>query len=327
MRCSRRDALISLAGAALASTAAGRALAADDKTHMPIIDTHQHLWDLKQFTLAWQADAPDVLKHNYGFKEYRDATAGLDVRTVYMEVDVAPDQKVKEAQFVLGECARPEESRMLGAVIGGDPSKPGFQDYITSLGENKGLKGVRQVIHNADIPAGYCLRDEFVRGVSFLGDRGLSFDICIRPTELSDGAKLAAKCPHTKFIVDHCGNADPKAFMKSPPAGEAPSHRPNPWKADMEALAKHDNVLCKVSGIIASAPQGWTADDLAPIVNHCLDTFGPDRVVFGGDWPVCLLGGQLRQWIDSLTSIIAERPTDQQRKLWSENAVREYRLG
>lgn len=325
MHCSRRDVLRSFAGAALASTAAGRALAAD-KPHMPIIDTHQHLWDLSKFTLAWQAGAPEILKHNYGFQEYREATQGLDVRTVYMEVDVAPEQKVQEAQFVLSECARPEESRMLGAVIGGDPSKPGFEDYIKSLGENPALKGVRQVIHNPDIPAGYCLRDEFVRGVSFLGDRGLSFDLCMRPTELSDGRKLARKCPHTKFIVDHCGNADPKAFMKSPPAGETPTHRPRPWKADMEALAQCDNVLCKVSGIIARAPAGWTADDLAPIVNHCLDTFGPDRVVFGGDWPVCLLGGKLRQWIDALTAIISERPEADQRKLWSENAIREYRL-
>lgn len=325
MHCSRRDALLSFAGAALASSAVGRALAADDKSHMPIIDTHQHLWDLSKFTLLWQADAPKVLKHNFGLSEYRFATKGLDVRTVYMEVDVAPKQKVQEAKFVLGECARPEETRMLGAVIGGDPSKPGFENYIKSLGDNKALKGVRQVIHNADIPAGYCLRDEFVRGVSFLGDRGLSFDICIRPTELSDAAKLVAKCPNTKFILDHCGNADPKAFLPQP-SDPPPTHVPSAWQSDMESLAKHENVLCKVSGIIARAPTGWTAETLAPIVNHCLDTFGPDRVVFGGDWPVCLLGGQLRQWIDALTQIISERPTDQQRKLWSENAIREYKL-
>jgi predicted TIM-barrel fold metal-dependent hydrolase len=77
---------------------------------------------------------------------------------------------------------------------------------------------------------------------------------------------------------------------------------------------------------MARAPKGWTADDLAPIVNHCLDAFGPDRVVFGGDWPVCLLGGQLRQWVDALAAIISERPESEQRKLWSENAIREYKL-
>jgi L-fuconolactonase len=324
MRCSRRDMLRTLAGAAVASTAVGRSLAKEANTAMPIIDTHQHLWNLKNFSLPWQADAPDILKHSYGLPEYREATAGLDVRTVYMEVDVAPDEKIMEAQYVLGECAHPEESRMLGAVIGGDPSKPNFQGYIKALGTNPALKGVRQVIHNPDIPAGYCLRDEFVRNVQFLGERGLSFDLCMRPEELSDGRKLTEKCPGTKFIVDHCGNADPKAFMKSPP--EKPTHRPNVWKQEMDELAKRDNVLCKISGIMARAPAGWTADDLAPIVNHCLDTFGPDRVVFGGDWPVCLLGGQLRQWVDALAAIISERPEAEQRKLWSQNAIREYKL-
>jgi L-fuconolactonase len=77
---------------------------------------------------------------------------------------------------------------------------------------------------------------------------------------------------------------------------------------------------------VARAPKGWTADDLAPIVNHCLDAFGPDRVVFGGDWPVCLLGSPLRDWITALREIIAERPAAEQRKLWSQNAIRFYGL-
>ena len=327
MRCSRRDVLCSLAGAAVASATFGRSFAKDGNTSMPIIDTHQHLWNLSRFTLPWQAGAPDILKQNYGFREYRAATAGLDVKTVYMEVDVAPNQKYDEARFVLGESARPDDSGMLGAVVGGDPSRPGFEAYIRSLGQTPALKGVRQVIHNPEIPPGYCLSDEFVRGVSFLGDRGLSFDLCMRPGELSDGRKLAERCWHTKFIVDHCGNADPKSFMENPPASDEPLHDADQWRRDMEGLAKCDNTLCKISGIMARAPEGWTAEHLAPIVNHCLDTFGPDRVVFGGDWPVCLLGGELRQWVDALAAIIAERSEEEQRKLWSENAIREYRLG
>ena len=327
MRCSRRDVLSSFAGAALGTAALGRNFANADEDPMPIIDTHQHLWDLERFTLPWQAEAPEILKQNYGFREYREATAGLDVRTVYMEVDVAANQKMDEARFVLGEAARPNDSRMLGAVIGGDPSQPRFTSYVRMLGRNPALKGVRQVIHNPDIPAGYCLSDEFARGVSFLGDRGLSFDLCMRPGELSDGRKLAERCWHTKFIVDHCGNADPKSFMDNPPASDEPLHNADQWRRDMDGLAGCDNTLCKISGIMARAPEGWTAEHLAPIVNHCLDAFGPDRVVFGGDWPVCLLGGQLRQWIDALAEIISERPEEQQRKLWSENAIREYRLG
>src|SRR5690606_15323058 len=130
------------------------------------------------------------------------------------------------------------------------------------------LRGVRQVLHNDDLPPGYCLKQEFVRGVRLLGERGLSFDLCLRPGELSDGARLAEQCPDTKFIVDHCGNADPKAFMPQPP--ESPGHNADAWRRDIDRLASRKNVLCKISGIMARAPRGWTPDHLAPIVNYCL---------------------------------------------------------
>ncbi len=96
---------------------------------------------------------------------------------------------------------------------------------------------------------------------------------------------------------------------------------------DIAALASCDNVICKISGVIASAPQGISpAESLAPIVNHCLDEFGPDRVVFGGDWPVCLLGGTFREWVTALRTIISQRPQADQEKLWSGNARRHYSL-
>ena len=94
----------------------------------------------------------------------------------------------------------------------------------------------------------------------------------------------------------------------------------------MAALGEREHVVCKISGIIARAPEGWSADSLAPTVNHCLDSFGPDRVVFGGDWPVCTLGAPLSKWIASLRRIIKDRPESLQRKLLHDNAERIYRL-
>jgi L-fuconolactonase len=85
-------------------------------------------------------------------------------------------------------------------------------------------------------------------------------------------------------------------------------------------------VVGKVSGIIASAPPGWTVDDLAPIVNHTLEVFGPDRVMFGGDWPVCTLGASYKQWYDALVQIVSNRPDIEKRKLFHDNAVEHYRL-
>ena len=143
---------------------------------------------------------------------------------------------------------------------------------------------------------------------------------------MSDGVKLAELCPETRFIVDHCGNADLKSFRTIPGNDEKPSHSAEEWKLGIEKLAKRSNVICKISGVMASLPKGGDANDLAPIVNFCLDTFGLDRVVFGSDWPVCLLGGPLKTWINMLAQIINSRPNADQQKLWSGNAIRHYGL-
>jgi L-fuconolactonase len=151
----------------------------------------------------------------------------------------------------------------------------------------------------------------------------------MRAAELPDGAKLADKCPDTRFILDHCGNGDPKSFFKSGDArlrDAKPDHTADAWKRDIDLVATKKNVICKISGIVARVPKQWSADDLAPLVNHCLDAFGPDRVVFGGDWPVCLMGAPLAQWVKALRQIIASRPAAEQQALLAGNAARFYRL-
>ena len=169
------------------------------------------------------------------------------------------------------------------------------------------------MLHGGDTPAGSCLDKAFVKGVQLLGDLGLHFELCMRPGELPDAAKLVDACPGTKFVLDHCGNPDLKKHEK--------------WKKDLADLAKRKSVVVKVSGIVASAtPDKWTADDLAPVVNHTLDTFGPDRVMFGSDWPVCLKAATIAQWVEALKEIVADARREEQRKLFHDNAVKVYRL-
>ena len=319
----RRSTHYALATGALAASV-GDAFSQDSKA-MQIVDTHQHLWDLSKLRLHWLAGAPEVLKHTFRNEEYAQATPGLNIKAVYMEVDVAVEQHVDEADYVTGLC-REGRHATIAAVIGGRPAAAGFADYLKRFKGNVHIKGVRQVLHSDEAKPGYCLQDDFVRGVRLLGENGLSFDLCLRPTELTDGIKLTELCPETRFILDHCGNADPKAFRASASGDEKPSHTALAWKADMTRFAKRPNVICKISGIVARAPKRWTADDLAPIVEHCLNSFGPDRVVFGGDWPVCLLGSSLTGWIEALRQIVSSRSPAEQRKLWSENAVRLYGL-
>jgi predicted TIM-barrel fold metal-dependent hydrolase len=249
----------------------------------------------------------------------------LNIRSVYMEVDVAEGQHDREAEYVTKLC-RSKSGATIAAVIGGRPSSPQFAEYLDRHAAPGIVQGVRQVLHGGSTPRGYCLKPEFVAGIRVLGEKGLKFDLCMRPDELEDGVKLAELCPDTQFIIDHCGNADPTAFPGQSKSGEAPSHSVDGWKRSMEALAKRPNTVCKISGVVAHAPKGWTAELLEAPVNFCLDTFGPDRVVFGSDWPVCLMGAPLRDWVAALREIIAPRAIEDQSKLWSGNALRLYNL-
>ena len=324
---SRREILRSAAGMALLPVILSTAETSAVEVEKPlIIDTHQHLWDLTKIKLPWVEHAGALYNQNYRSEEYIEATRGLNVKAVYMEVDSPADQRGIEAEYAIDLC-RSKTKPTIAAVIGASPADAGFGEFVKRFKATGFLRGIRQVLHSSATPSGTCLKDEFVRGIQFLGNQELSFDLCMRTSELSDGLKLSQLCPDTRLIVDHCGNADPVAFLADPPADMKPGHDVEAWKRDMAALAKRPNVICKISGIVARAPEVWAAEMLAPIVNHCLDTFGPDRVVFGGDWPVCLKRTSLVNWIEALRQIIAPRPAIERQKLWAENARRIYAVG
>jgi len=291
-------------------------LAENPPMSLPVIDTHQHLWDLTKFTLPWHGnDEGNPLRRSFVMSDYLEATRGLNVvKTVYMEVDVAPEQQVAEAEYVLDLCRR-DDNPMAGAVISGRPASAEFAAYIRKFADNSHLKGVRQVLHGGSTPAGYCLQPQFVKSIQLLGELGLRFDLCMRPGELMDAVKLVDQCPQTKFVVDHCGN------MSVTSTDEALRAK---WQAGMKELAERPNTVCKISGIVATANPNWTAADLAPNMNFAMDTFGEDRVMFAGDWPVCTLRATFAQWLGALKEIVAGRSPEFQRKLFHDNAARFY---
>jgi L-fuconolactonase len=286
-----------------------------------IVDTHLHLWDLKLLRLPWVASATgqgkDVLAHDHLLSDYAEATRGLKVtRAVYMEVDVAESDEVKEAEYVTRLCAE-GKSPMVAAVISGRPASDGFGAYLDQFRGNRYIKGLRQVLHSSAPAPKYCLEPDFVRGVRLLGDRGLSFDLCLRNDQLEYGADLIERCPGTRFILDHCGN---------PHAG---SNDLEGWRRGLAKIAaiKDRQVLCKVSGIYGNVKADeWPAERLAPIVRSVIDLFGWDRVIFAGDWPVVNLGASMSLWVETLKTIVrADRPEDQA-KLFRENAIKFYGL-
>jgi len=297
---------------------------------LPIVDTHQHLWDLSKLQLPWLKPGTELCR-SYLMEDYLAATEGLGVaKAVYMEVAVAADEKLAEAELVIEICRR-KENPTVAAVIGGQPADARFRDYITRFKDSPFIKGVRQILPASKPGEGLYGEKEFVAGVRLLGELGMRFDLCLPPDRLPEAVRLVDACPGTRFILDHCGNGDPKWYRRTagePAAASADRRRAREaWRADVAALAERKNVVGKISGIIVRAPkEDWKPDDLAPIVNQCLEVFGPDRVMFASDWPVCTRVASLRQWVAALEEITGDRPESERRRLWHDNAVRFYEL-
>jgi len=304
----QRTARAALAVGSVEALAGTFAQAQEQSAPLPIVDTHQHLWDLSRVRLSWLKSAKH-LERSFVSKDYLEATRGLNVvKAVYMEVAVDADQLLAEAEYVIELCRR-KDNPTVAAVIGGRPGEDDFARYITRFKDNPYVKGIRHILPGP----GPCHQKEFIRDIRLLGEWGMSFDLCLPSTELQAAAELVDRCPDTRFILDHCGNADPKA-------GE-------PWRRDIARLAKRKNVVCKISGIVGRADkESWTAADLAPAINHCLDVFGPRRVMFGGDWPVCTRVASFRQWVAALMEVIQDRDRTLRRNLLHDNAVRFYGL-
>ena len=300
------------AGLPIRTLGQARALA-DDGAALPIVDTHQHLWDLERLRLPWLSQAKHLAR-SYRIRDYLRASRGLNVvKTVYMEVDVDPAQHDLEAKIVIDLCQR-RDNPMVAAVISGRPGSEGFRDYILRYKDSPYIKGVRRLLHQSETPPGHCLSKQFIASVRLLGELGMSFDLHPRVAELPDAARLAEACPDTRFVLDHCGGARPGAKDLSG------------WRQGMAKVAELKNTVCKVSGIVAGAPEGWRVDHLAPIINHTIDTFGPERVMFASDWPVCTRRATFQQWVEALRTITADRPIAELRKLWHDNAVQFYGL-
>ena len=313
------------AAPALGSVAAGsqRQKSPAGDGPIPIVDTHQHLWDLKKIHPPWLKPGGELTR-DFVTSDYLKATRGLNVvKAVYMEVAVADEDLVKEAELLLDLCQR-DDNPTCAAVIGGRPAEDGFRGYITRFKDSPYIKGIRQIVRGG--LEGLLSDEKFAAGVRLLGELGMSFDLCTDPKLLAEGAKLVDRCPDTRFILDHCGNANPNQFR--PDASEADRRSAEVWKSGIGTIAKRPNIVCKISGIVAQMTKGqWTPDELAPVVNRCLEEFGPERVMFASDWPVCTRGAELREWVAGLKEIVANRDIAEQRKLWGDNAVRFYGLG
>ncbi len=273
----------------------------------PIVDTHQHLWDLKRFPPPLAKDAPK-LQRSFLPADYLAATARHNVAlSVYMEVDVEVAQQNDEADYVLDLCAR-DDNPMAGAVISGRPADEAFPKYMARFKENAHIKGIRQVLHGEGTPAGFCpgapIRERDPTSRRDRQELRPVHAVGRTPRRRQTRRAMPADALHRGPLRQH--ERDRQPMPRAAASG---------WDG-MQALAQRDNVVCKVSGIIASAAENWKPSDLAPNVLDTIKVFGIDREMFAGDCPSCTLRAEFGQWVDCLSEIVNEFSETDRRKLF-----------
>lgn len=279
---------------------------------MKIIDTHQHLWDMELFSFSWCKTIP-TLNRSFLMKDYQDAIRGLGVeKSVHVEADVDEPFMLDETRYILG-LAEAKDNPLSGVVACSRPENDGFSNYLDAIAGHPALKGIRRVLHTQPDAVGASAR--FRDNLRKLSAYNLSFDLCVLDRQLPIAIQLVRDCPSVTFILDHCG---------VPRIGEKVL---DPWQDHIRQISRFPNVSCKISGIAAyTGPGPWTADDLRPYVEHCMECFGWDRIMFGSDWPVCTQATTLKHWVETLVFLTHEESEENRSKLFYENARRIYRL-
>jgi len=279
----------------------------------PIIDTHLHVWDPGHLRYPWLDDIP-LLNKAHLLEDYNRATEGVPVaRMVFLQCEADFSQFMDEAAWVTSLAQR--DTRIAGIV----PWAPlergdGARADLEQLAANPLVKGVRRIIQFED-DLEFCLRPDFVRGVQALPDYNMSFDICIDHTQLANTIKMVAQCPAVAFILDHIGKPDIKG------------QRFDPWRQEIKQLAALPNVCCKISGLVTEADHSkWTRNDLKPYIEHVIECFGFDRVLYGGDWPVATQATDYPRWVETLEWAVHGCSTEELHKLFHDNALEFYRL-
>jgi L-fuconolactonase len=230
-----------------------------------------------------------------------------------------------ETDELLEIAASPAGARahVAGVVGWADLLAPDLADRLDALRHGPGgdrLVGIRSMVQAEPDPA-YLDRADVRQGIATVGTAGLVFDLILRDHQLAAAARLAADLPDVPFVLDHLGK---------PPleAGARGDHgRLDTWRRDLSALAAAPNVSAKLSGLVTEASwDSWTLDDLRPAVDHALEAFGPDRLMFGSDWPVCLLASEYGRWLDAAHALISDLSQPDRAAVWAGTARRVYGL-
>lgn len=281
--------------------------------NMPIVDAHLHLWDPGFLRYPWLHDVP-LLNKPHLMEDYNTHTQGTTVaHMVFVQCECDPAQCEQEVAWVT-DIAK-TEPRIKGIV----PWAPlelgdGAIEVLDRMAQNLLIKGIRRIIQFEADPD-FCLRPDLVKGVQLMERYNWSFDICVNHLQLPKVIKLVEQCPNVRFMLDHFGKPD------------IANGNFEQWNKDIKTLSAFDNVDCKLSGLVTEADHSrWTISDLKPYVDAMLEHFGPQRLVFGGDWPVVCQASTYGKWIATADVLLSHLTPVELHQIYSENAVHFYRL-
>jgi len=273
-----------------------------------IIDAHHHFWNYDPAAYGWIGDDMRTLRRDFLPRDLEREIRGAGVDGV---VSVQARQSLEETEWLLGLARRHD---FIQGVVGWVPlAADGVDDVLATLAREPKLKAVRHVLQGE--PDEYMRGDGFNRGVAKLRAHGLAYDLLIYARQLPAAIEFVDRHPGQSFVVDHAAKPRIKA-------GEV-----EPWRSRLVDLARRPNVYCKLSGMVTEADfAAWTEPSLSPYFEGALAAFGPRRLMFGSDWPVCEAACPYGRWKRIVERFAAGLSADERRRLMGGTAIEAYKL-
>ncbi|MBI4218994.1 MAG: amidohydrolase family protein [Chloroflexi bacterium] len=275
----------------------------------PVVDSHQHFWDLKKLSYDWMGSGPSPLRRNFlpGDLEPLIDAAGVDSTVI-----VQAHQSLDEARWIISLAEK--HDFIAGTVCWVDLTDARLGATLDRLQKSKYFNGVRHIWHDEADDA-WIMKPAVIRGLKELARREVPYDFLTFPQHLKYVPRVYDRVPGLSGVIDHISKPAIAKFQMEP------------WAADIARVAEIPGMHCKVSGMVTEARRGlWRPADLKPYVKHVASVFGYDRLMFGSDWPVCTLAGSYQQVFDAAREALGKLSETARAKVFGGNAIKFYRL-
>ncbi len=276
---------------------------------MKKIDTHQHFWKYNAEEYGWIGPKLKKLQRDFLPDDLAPLLSANDIDGC---VSVQARQTVKESQWLLDLADA--HSFIKGVVGWVDLCSLELKDQLEHFASHPKFKGIRHVVHD-EPDTRFLMRENCVKGIGMLSQYNLTYDLLLFPKHLPVAIELVQQFPEQRFVVDHIAKPVIKAGIMTP------------WNRDIKTLASYQNVYCKVSGMVTEAEwDKWTKEDFTPYLDVVFETFGPERIMVGSDWPVCTLAAEYKEVMQIPADYIQNLSSDEQAQVWGKTAITFYGL-